>query len=120
MKKEIRRGSVKCMFFTFDQDISGLGVQVPGRVVLRLPGEDPNPGVLLHLLLTAFFELLEGGEKLPGLGGGGVPRAVHVDIHHPWTEALIVLASLPRPQPDLMVNNVEACHCCFERSAELK
>ena len=120
MKKEIRRGSVKCMFFTFDQDVSGLGVQVPGRVVLRLPGEDPDPGVLLHLLLAALLQLLEGGEQLPGLRGGGVPCAVHVDVHHPRAEGLIVLASLSRPEPDLMVDNVEACHSCFERSAELK
>ena len=28
----------------------------------------------------------------------------------PRAETLVVLASLPRPKPDLMVNNVEACH----------
>ena len=98
---------------TFDQDVSSLLVQVPGRVVLRLPGEDPDPDVLLHLLLAALLQLLEGGEQLPALGGGGVPRAVHVDVHHPRAEALVVLASLPRPKPDLMVNNVKACHSCF-------
>ena len=78
--------------------------------MLRLPGEDPGPGVLLHRLLAALLQLLEGGEQLPGLGGGGVPRAVHVDVHHPRAETLVVLTSLPRPKPDLVVDNVEACH----------
>ena len=105
-----RSVSVKSLYVTFDQDVSSLGVQVPGGVVLRLPGEDPDPGVLLHLLLAALLQLLQGSEKLPGLGGGGVPRAVHVYVHHSRAEALVVFASFPRPQPDLMVNNVKACH----------
>ena len=103
-----------------NQDVSGLGVQLPGGVVLRLPGKDPGPGVLLHRLLAALLELLEGGEQLPGLGGGGVPRAVHVDVHHPRAKALMVLTSLPCPKPDLMVDNVEACHALSEFRAQLK
>ena len=34
-------------------------VEVPGGVVLRLPDQDPGPGVRLHRLLAALLELLE-------------------------------------------------------------
>ena len=97
-----------------NQDVSGLLVQVPGPEVLRLPDEDPGPGVLLHLLLAALLQVLESGQQLPGLRGGGVPRAVHVDVHHPGAETLMVLAPLPRPESNLMVDNVKAGHSCLE------
>ena len=105
---------IQVFFITLDQYVSGLMVQAPGGVVLGLPGEDPGPGVLLHRLLAALLQLLECGEELLVLRGGGVPRAVHVDVHHPRAEALQILAPLPGPELDLVVDNVESCHSCFE------
>ena len=65
-------------------------------------------------IVVRLLQLREGREKLPGLRGGGVPRAVHVDVHHPRTEALMVLAPLPRSESDLMVDNVKSRHSCLQ------